>query len=109
MQLKVAQPRENRPVVRTNRSSLSVMDRALPATEGSIVLALIEGAFLLAGVSSDAAGRRIVPTALSESSDGRAEDAVIIGVARWAIHRLWPVRHAPHGLGFSGATKRKQS
>lgn len=72
---------------------LLVMDRALPAIEGSVVLALIEGAFLLAGVSGDAAGRRVLLLADGTVSNTRVDDAVIVGVARWAIHRLWPVRH----------------
>lgn len=73
---------------------LLVMDRALPATEGSVVLALMDGAFRLARVGGDAEGRRVLLlTALSEGNDCQVDDAVIIGVARWAIHRLWPMRH----------------
>ena len=75
---------------------LLVMDRAIPATEGSVALALIAGAFLLARVGGDAHGRRVLLTAPSESSDCRVDDAVMVGVARWAIHRLWPGRAAPH-------------
>lgn len=70
---------------------LVVMDRAIPATEGSVVLALIEGAFLLAQVGSDADGQRV----LCAADDGHwpLEAVVIVGVARWAVHRLWPGRH----------------
>ena len=73
---------------------LVVMDRAIPATEGSVVLALIEGAFLLAQVGSDTDGQRVLCAAAD--SRWRLEAVVIVGVARWAIHRLWPGRAAPH-------------
>ncbi len=73
---------------------LVVMDRAIPATEGSVVLALIEGAFLLAQVGSDTDGQRVLCAAAD--SHWRLEAVVIVGVARWAVHRLWPGRAAPH-------------
>ena len=73
---------------------LVVMDRAIPATEGSVVLALIEGAFLLAQVGSDADGQRVLCAA--DEGHWRLEAVVIVGVARWAIHRLWPGRAAHH-------------
>ena len=73
---------------------LLVMDRAIPATEGSVVLALIEGAFLLAQVGSDAGGQRVLCAA--DEGHWRLDAVVIIGVARWAVHRLWPTRHRSH-------------
>ncbi|MBK8755107.1 MAG: peptidase S24 [Candidatus Competibacteraceae bacterium] len=75
---------------------LVVMDRAIPATEGSVVLALIEGAFLLAQVGGDAHGQRVLRATAPDHSDRPLEEAVTVGVARWAIHRLWPGRAAPH-------------
>jgi DNA polymerase V len=76
---------------------LLVMDRAAPATEGSVALALIEGAFLLAQVGGDAQGRRVLRATTPNGGDRRLDDEiVIVGVARWAIHRLWPGRAAPH-------------
>ncbi|MCC9000846.1 MAG: peptidase S24 [Candidatus Contendobacter sp.] len=75
---------------------LVVMDRAIPATEGSVVLALIEGAFLLARVGCDSSGQRVLRATAPADSNRRLEDAVTIGVARWAVHRLWPGRAAHH-------------
>jgi DNA polymerase V len=77
---------------------LLVMDRAIPATEGSVVLALIEGAFLLAQVGGDAQGRRVPRATTPNGGERRLDDeeVVTVGVARWAIHRLWPGRAAPH-------------
>ena len=77
---------------------LVVMDRAIPATEGSVVLALIEGEFQLAHVGGDAAGRRVLRATAPNGGERRLDDeeVVTIGVARWAIHRLWPGRAAPH-------------
>ena len=75
---------------------LVVMDRAIPATEGSVVLALIEGAFLLARVGCDSSGQRVLRATAPNGGDRPLENVVTIGVARWAIHRLWPGRAAPH-------------
>lgn len=77
---------------------LLAMDRAIPATEGSVVLALMEGAFLLAQVVCDAHGRRVLRATAPNGGERRLddEDVVTVGVARWAIHRLWPGRNTPH-------------
>ncbi|MCC8998476.1 MAG: peptidase S24 [Candidatus Contendobacter sp.] len=77
---------------------LLVMDRAAPATEGSVALALIEGAFLLAQVVCDAHGRRVLRATIPNGGERWLDDEeiVTVGVARWAIHRLWPGRAAPH-------------
>jgi DNA polymerase V len=77
---------------------LLVMDRAIPATEDSVVLALMEGEFLLARVGCDAHGRRVLRATTPNGGERRLddEDVVTVGVARWAIHRLWPGRAAPH-------------
>ena len=71
-----------------------VMDRAIPATEGSVVLALMEDAFQIAQVSSDADGQRVLCAA--DGGHWPLEEIVIVGVARWAVHRLWPTRHRSH-------------
>ena len=73
---------------------LVVMDRAIPATEGSVVLALMEDEFQIAQVSSDADGQRVLCTA--DGGHWPLEAMVIVGVARWAVHRLWPTRHGSH-------------
>lgn len=77
---------------------LLVMDRAIPATEGSVALALIEGAFLLAQVGGDADGQRVLCATVPNGGEWRLDDeeVVIVGVARWAVHRLWPGRNASH-------------
>ncbi|MCC8998283.1 MAG: peptidase S24 [Candidatus Contendobacter sp.] len=77
---------------------LVVMDRAIPATEGSVVLALMEGEFLLAQVGCDVAEQRVLRATAPNGGDRRLDDeeVVTIGVARWAIHRLWPGRNASH-------------
>lgn len=73
---------------------LLVMDRALPATENSIALVLIEDQFLLTRVGRDGQGQRVLCTDLPDGRDRRLDhETVIIGVARWTIHRLWPGRN----------------
>ena len=71
---------------------LLVMDRATPPLAGSVVLAIVEGASVLAHLGRDAQGRLRVPAA--ESGFGLLLDdtITIAGVARWVIHRLWPGR-----------------
>ena len=70
---------------------LLVMDRATPPLAGSVVLAIVEGASVLAHLGRDAQGRLRVQapgTDLSQPLD----EATMVGVARWVIHRLWPGR-----------------
>jgi DNA polymerase V len=70
---------------------LLVMDRATPPLAGNVVLAIVEGVAVLAHLGRDAQGRLRVPapgTDLSQPLD----EATMVGVARWVIHRLWPGR-----------------
>ncbi|MFZ1829018.1 MAG: S24 family peptidase [Candidatus Competibacteraceae bacterium] len=70
---------------------LLVMDRATPPLAGSVVLAIVEGASVLTHLSRNTQGRLRVQapgTDLSQPLD----EATIVGVARWVIHRLWPGR-----------------
>ncbi len=72
---------------------LLVMDRALPATDGSMVRAMVEGEFLLARVGCNSSGQRVLCATASDDDNHQLNEVVAIGVARWAIHRLWPMRH----------------
>lgn len=71
---------------------LLVIDRSVPPTEGSMVVVVLDGAFALKRMNRDASGR----LALEMFSEGDSLDVIpeIWGVARWAIHRLWPERRA---------------
>ena len=70
---------------------LLVMDRAAPPLAGSVALVRVAGGSILTRLSRDAQGRLRAPAA--ESSFGQPlAGATIAGVARWAIHRLWPGR-----------------
>jgi len=75
---------------------LLVVDRAAPPSTGSLVVAVVDGAFALRRVGRDAGGRRVLqsahPDALDRALDA-GSDATIWGVARWVIHRLWPGRN----------------
>lgn len=74
---------------------LLVVDRAAPPSTGSLVVAVVDGAFALRRVGRDAEGRRVLqsahPDAPDQALDAGAE-ATLWGVVRWAIHRLWPGR-----------------
>jgi len=70
---------------------LLVMDRATPPLAGSVVLAVVDGTSVLTRLSRNTQGRLRVQapgTDLSQPLD----EATIVGVARWVIHRLWPGR-----------------
>ena len=78
---------------------LLVVDRAVPPTAGSIVVAVIEGEFALRRVGRDATGHRRLESAAAPPDDrapdpapAEAGDSAVWGVARWVIHRLWPGR-----------------
>jgi DNA polymerase V len=74
---------------------LLVVDRALPPTAGSLVVAVVDGAFALRRVGRDAGGRRVLQSAHPDDPDralGDGRDGQVWGVARWAIHRRWPGR-----------------
>lgn len=76
-----------------HNGDLLVMDQAVPPLAGNVVLAVVDGAFMLTRLSRNADGQRVIP--LMEAPDSRQtpDDAVTIaGVARWVIHRLWPGR-----------------
>ena len=76
---------------------LLVMDRAAPATTDSIALVMVAGQCVLARVSRDASGRRVLCGIGTEGGDPALdEDMAIIAVARWTIHRLWPGRNASY-------------
>ena len=70
---------------------LLVMDRATPPLAGNVVLAIVDGTPVLTRLSRDTQGRLRVPAA--ESGFGQPlDEATMVGVARWVIHRLWPGR-----------------
>ena len=72
---------------------LLVMDRAAPATTGSIALVMVAGQCVLARVSRDAYGRRVLYRNGDAGGDQTLdEDMATIAVVRWTIHRLWPGR-----------------
>ena len=74
---------------------LLVVDRAAPPSTGSLVVAVVDGAFALRQVGRDAEGRRVLQAAHVDVPDrvlGAEPDLTIWGVVRWAIHRLWPGR-----------------
>lgn len=73
---------------------LLVVDRALPPTAGSLVVAVVDGAFALRRLGRDAAGRLRLEAADPAPTDPSpaAEDFALWGVARWVVHRLWPGR-----------------
>ena len=74
---------------------LLVVDRAVPPTADSIVVAVVDGAFALARLGRAAGGRRVLQSAHPDYPDrplGDGQDLTIWGVARWAIHRVWPGR-----------------
>jgi DNA polymerase V len=70
---------------------LLVMDRATPPLAGSVVLVRVEGVAVLTRLSRDAEGR--LRASAAESGLGPPlDEATMVGVARWVIHRLWPGR-----------------
>ena len=72
---------------------LLVVDRAAPPTTGSLVVAAIEGEFVIRRVGRDARDRRVLQSARPGVSDrrfGSGQPVEVWGVVRWAIHRLWP-------------------
>jgi DNA polymerase V len=74
---------------------LLVVDRATPPSTGSLVVAVVDGAFALRRVGRTADGRRVLQAAHPDDLDralGDGRDGQVWGVARWAIHRLWPGR-----------------
>ena len=74
---------------------LLVVDRATAPSTGSLVVAVVDGAFALRRVGRDADGRRVLQAAHPDDLDqplGDGRDGQVCGVARWAIHRLWPGR-----------------
>ena len=75
---------------------LLVVDRATPPSTGSLVVAVVDGAFALRRVGRTADGRRVLQAAHPDDLDralGDGRDGQVWGVARWAIHRLWPGRN----------------
>jgi len=80
-----------------HHGDLLVVDRTAAASTGSLVVAVIAGAFALWRVGRDDQGRRILQSVCSEVPDCLLRgqpDGQIWGVVRWAIHRLWPGRLA---------------
>ena len=71
---------------------LLVMDRATPPLAGSVVLAVVDGASVLARLGRDAQGRLRVQAAGTDLSRPLDDAITMVGVARWVIHRLWPGR-----------------
>lgn len=74
---------------------LLVVDRTVPATTDSLVVTVQNGGFVLQRLGRDAQQRRVLHSAHPDWPDQLLEngsDPFIWGVARWAIHRLWPGR-----------------
>jgi DNA polymerase V len=71
---------------------LLVMDRATPPLAGNVVLAVMDGALVLARLGRDAQGRLRVQSAGPDPGRPLDDAITIAGVARWVIHRLWPGR-----------------
>ena len=70
---------------------LLVMDRATPPLAGSVVLAIVDGTPVLTRLGRDTQGRLRMQAA--ESGFGPSlDEATMVGIARWVIHRLWPGR-----------------
>ena len=76
---------------------LRVVDRAGPATTGSIVVAVVDGALSpwAAWPATPKAGGWCSPPIppLPTGRPGDGQDPILWGVVRWAIHRLWPGRN----------------
>lgn len=81
-----------------HNGDLLVVDRATPATTGSlVVMAIADGAGCLAQIDRDDHGRRIARLADPDHPALRLSDSqssAIRGVVRWVIHRAWPRREA---------------
>lgn len=78
-----------------HHGDLLVVDRAIPPSTGSWVVAVLEGEFALRRVGRNVQGRRVLQSACPEVPDrllSGQPDCQIWGVVRWAIHRLWPGR-----------------
>ena len=78
-----------------HHGDLLVVDRAIPPSTGSWVVAVLKGEFALRRVGRNAQGRRVLQSACPEVPDrllSGQPDCQIWGVVRWAIHRLWPGR-----------------
>lgn len=76
---------------------LLVLDRAAPATAGSLVVVAQAEQFWLARVDRDADGRRVWCAIAATDAAGTLPappDRHSVGVVRWVIHRLWPGRVA---------------
>ena len=72
---------------------LLVPDQATPPLAGAVALVSVEGVAALTRLRRNAQGRLMLQSAES-NSDQPLGGAMIVGVARWAIHRLWPGRIA---------------
>ncbi|MDG4553507.1 MAG: S24 family peptidase [Candidatus Competibacter sp.] len=80
-----------------HHGDLLVVDRATVPSTGSVVVAVVEGAFALRRVARDQRGRRALQAARSvpdHGSDVSGRAVRVWGVVRWTIHRLWPGRLA---------------
>ena len=78
-----------------HHGDLLVVDRAIPPSTGSWVVAVLEGEFALRRVGRNAQGRRVLQSVCPEVPDrllSGQPDCQIWGVVRWAIPRLWPGR-----------------
>jgi DNA polymerase V len=75
---------------------LLVVDRAVAPTDGSVVVAVVDGAFALKRIGRDPAGRLALAPARQESAAIRLSDPALElwGVVCWAVHRVWPGRQA---------------
>ena len=74
---------------------LLVVDRAVPPLAGSVVVAVVAGAFALRHLERDAGGRLALHAAGPDDPEpplGDDQALLIWGVVRWAAHRVWPGR-----------------
>lgn len=76
---------------------LLVVDRALVPVDGSVVIAVVDGAFTVkqlyrtsGGIVLKAANQAYADITISPDSE-----LVVWGVVRWAIHRVWPWNDDP--------------
>lgn len=77
---------------------LLVVDRALVPVNGSVVIAVVDGAFTVKQLYRTAGGGAILKAANPAYADiavSADSELVVWGVVRWAIHRVWPWNDDP--------------
>lgn len=77
---------------------LLVVDRALVPVEGSVVIAVVDGAFTVKQLYRTSGGGAVLKAANPAYADiaiSADSELVVWGVVRWAIHRVWPWNDEP--------------